>query len=236
MLPDLPNVILTVNDDSNVRATIGRVLARDGHYHVLEAPDGQTALRMAREYRPDVIILDAALADMSSLDLCERLRGMPWVGDTPILFLSLQPTPQQIAQALDSGGDSVMPHPSIHRELPARVRALLRRAPARAHGWPVTLSLCRGSSRAGVNGCTVELTRTEFDLLDFLCRDPYQTRRTSELLEAVWGYARGQGDPALVRNHVRNLRRKIEDDAERPRILVAHPGRGYAVHARVVLR
>jgi DNA-binding response OmpR family regulator len=234
MLPELPNIILTVNDDSDVRETIGRVLQRAGCYHVLQAADGPSALRMAREHRPDVIILDAALADTNSFELCQQLRGMPWVGDTPILFLSGQPTPQQIALALDHGGDSVMPRPSIHRELPARVRALLRRAPMRGQGWPATVFLCPTSGRAGVNGAAVELTRTEFDLLDYLCRGPYQTCRTVDLLEAVWGYARGQGDGALVRNHVRNLRRKIEDDPEHPRILVSHPGRGYAIHARVV--
>lgn len=234
MLPDLSNIILTVNDDSAEREAIGRVLQRAGAYRVLEAADGQTALRLAREYRPDVIILDAALHDMNSVDLCERLRKLPWVGDTPILFLSGQPTPEQIARALDSGGDSFMPNPHIHQELPARIRALLRRTPARGPTWPVTLSLCPGSSRAGVNGYSVTLTRTEFDLLDYLCRDPYQTYRTGELLEAVWGYPRGQGDGALVRNHVRNLRRKIEEDPEHPRILVSHPRRGYAVHARVV--
>lgn len=227
------NLILTVDADSAVRGTIGRALRREGAYDVIEAQDGQTALQLAHRYRPDVVILDVALADMDGKALCAQLRRMPWVDDTAILFLSMQHNAHEIAQALDSGGDSYMHKQSVNRELVARVRALLRRAPARSRHRPVTVSLCVATRHARINGCSIDLTPTEFKLLEYLGSTPYQPCPTSQLLQGVWGCPAEQDKAVLVRNHIRNLRSKVEGAPNRPTVVVSRHGRGYALHARV---
>jgi len=178
-----------------------------------------------------VIILDTSLSDMNALELCAHLRTMPFVDDTPILFLSINPSAQYAAQALDRGGDDYLRKPFATQELNARVRALLRRSPGR---HPVaSLHLEPELWEVQVNGRPVALTPTEFALLDYLCRHPHQHHTARRLLETVWEYHPGGGDTALVRNHIRNLRRKIEDDPDHPTIIVSTHGRGYHVHAHL---
>lgn len=227
------NLILAVDSDSEVRQTIGRALEREGH-HVIEAADAETALRLAREHRPDVIILATALSDMNGLELCTHLRNLPYVDHTPILFVSAWPGAQGAAEALNCGGDDYLRRPFATRELSARVRALLRRSPGRQSNGVFTLHLLPDSFSVIVNGRHVELTPTEFSLLDYLCRHPDQYHAAQDLLQNVWHYPPGTGDTALVRNHIRNLRRKVEPDPDRPAIILAQHGRGYTIHACIV--
>ena len=227
--------ILAVDDDPDVRATIKRVLERDLH-HIIEAPDGQSALRLAREHRPDVIILDVSLPDINGFELCTMLRGMPFVNDTPILFLSVHQNAQAVARALDCGGDDYMRKPFATRELTARVRALLRRTAPRAPGKIAVLQFVPDKTAVIVDGRTVTLTPTEFALLKYLCEHPDEHHSATTLLENLWKYPPKGGDTALVRNHIRNLRRKIEPDPEHPAIIVSAHGRGYAIGATVDYR
>ncbi len=230
--PKHSRTILAVDDDPDVRATIGRALKRDGH-HVIEAEDAQAALRLAQEHHPDVIILDIALAGMNGFELCSHLRAMPFVNHTPILFLSVYQSAQHVAKALDCGGDDYLRKPFAPRELNARVRALLRRSITRSIS---VATLCLYPERHGVmvNGNYVALTPTEYTLLEFLCHHPDEHHSATSLLEELWQYPTGGGDTALVRNHIRNLRRKIENDPDHPAIIVSLHGRGYAVRARLV--
>lgn len=226
-----PNTILTVHGDSIARKVIGRTLAREGHT-ILEAADGQTAVRLASSHRPDMIILDATLPDMNGLELCATLRALPYVSHAPILFVSERHSAYYVAQALDSGGDDFLYRPFASRELKARVRALLRRAERQGkdRSQPV-LRLDASAQRVQVNERSVQLTATEYQLLAHLCQRPRQHHRAHDLLAAVWGYPSNQGDTALVRNHIRNLRRKIETDPDHPRIILALHGRGYTINA-----
>lgn len=228
-----PNTILTVHSDSTARKVIGRALAREGHA-VIEAADGQTAVRLARVHRPDIIILDAALPDMNGLELCAYLRTLPYVTHTPILFVSDRLGAHNVAQALDSGGDDYLRLPFTSRELKARVRALLRRAErqGRLTAQPA-LRLDASTRCVQIDDRCIQLTATEYQLLEYLCQLPLRHHSAHELLQALWGYPPHSGDTALVRNHIRNLRRKIESDPEHPRLLVSLHGRGYLIHASV---
>jgi DNA-binding response OmpR family regulator len=227
-----PITVLAVDDDSDVRATIGRALKQDGHA-VIEAEDAEAALRLAQEHHPDLIILDISLTDMNGYDLCSQLRSMPFVDQTPILFVSVHQTAQSIAQALDAGGDDYLRKPFAARELNARVRALLRRSTSKQAFAFTVLHLDPETCTVLVNKKRVILTPTEYNLLRYLCegQDDYHT--PADLLENLWHYAPGTGDTALVRNHIRNLRRKLEADPDHPAIIVSLHGRGYGINARI---
>jgi two-component system OmpR family response regulator len=225
--------VLAVDDDSEVRATIGRALKTDGHC-VLEAEDAQEALRLAQEYRPDLIILDIMLADMSGFDLCSHLRSMPFVNRTPILFLSVHQSAQYVARALDCGGDDYLRKPFAARELKARVRALLRRSASGHNDNLPVLRLHPESHSVFVNEQHIVLTPTEYVLLDHLCHHQTDHHTSNSLLETLWHYPPGDGDTALIRNHIRNLRRKIEEHPNRPAIIVSLHGRGYTIKAHIV--
>lgn len=227
--------VLAIDNDPDVRTTIGQVLKQDG-YSVLEAENAQAALRLAQEHRPDLIILDILLRDSNGFDLCSRLRRMPFVESAPILFVSMQHDAQDIARALDSGGDDYLRKPFAARELSARVRALLRRSATHQMVTGTTLHLDASRHTVHVNDREVILTPTEFDLLKHLCTHRTEHHTAPRLLETIWQYPPGTGDTALVRNHIRNLRRKIETDPDHPAIIVSLHGRGYMVNAYVVHR
>jgi DNA-binding response OmpR family regulator len=225
--------ILAVDPDSKVREVVSQVLTQEGH-RVIEADSAQVALELAREHRPDIVILDVMLPDMSGFDLCSYLRTMPYVDHTSILFLSAYQGAQYAARALDCGGDDYLRKPFVVRELNARVRALLRRSSSKQSGLPTVLHIDAERRCVGVNSRMVPLTPTEFQLLDHLCRHQDQYHTAPGLLQALWQYPLGSGDTALVRNHIRNLRRKIEADPNHPTVITSLHGRGYAVNARVV--
>ncbi len=226
------NTVLTIDSDPESRASIGRAMAFEG-FDVIEAADARSALRLARTHHPDVIILDTALADMNGLDLCGSLRSIPLVDQTPILCLSIQRGAHFAAEALDRGADDFLRKPFATRELRARVRALMRRATRRRSGTVKILHLDPTRYTVRIDSRRVELTPTEFSLLQFLCDHHNEHHTAQSLLERLWEYPPGGGDKALVRNHIRNLRRKIEENPERPIVIVSQHGRGYVVNARL---
>jgi two-component system KDP operon response regulator KdpE len=175
------------------------------------------------------VILDLGLPDMSGLEVCRQLRG--WYA-APIIVLSARHSDQEKVALLDAGADDYVTKPFSTVELQARVRVQLRRAretPLNSSGEPIEveglrIDLVKPSLTRGAD--VVHLTRTEWDLLRALLKHAGRTLTHRQLFSAVWGNAYGDAQQHL-RVHVRNLRRKIETDPVRPRLIVTEPGVGY---------
>lgn len=222
--------ILLVDDDASLLQMLTHIMEGEG-YTVVKAQSGLEALRIAQYEKPDLCILDVSMPQMDGVMLCRTIRTIQDLDDVPILFLTAQNSTYTVADALEAGGDDYIRKPFAVRELTARVRAHLRRAKQES-GLP-TLQIMTKTFQVFVNQREVSLTRIEFVMLQFLAQKPGSWYTTQQLLEKVWEYPMGVGDAALVRNHVRNVRRKLEDNPEKPAIIQSRPGRGYALRANV---
>ncbi|GAB4554779.1 MAG: response regulator transcription factor [Anaerolineae bacterium] len=209
--------ILTVDDEADVLGTLSRALTREGH-EIEQALSAQEALTKLSRRIPNLLILDITMPGMDGLTLCQHLRADVRYNELPILFLTAHTQTEDVVAGLDAGGDDYVTKPFELAELTARVRALLRRN-LRGETEEATLEL--GGVRldsltyqATVDGNVVQLTSTEHKLLRFLMEHPDQTLSPRKLLEGVWEYPPGAGDPDLVRAHIRNLRVKLGKDRE----------------------
>ncbi len=221
--------ILLTSSDSAIQDMV-QLAVSDVHALTI-AGTGADIRQTIHDHSPDLIIIDSTVPNHDSINLCRQLRSTPRFVSTPILIIVNTRTAQEVAQLLDAGGDDCLRKPFIANELAARVRALLRRAERSIRRASLVLNPSTRSIQIGSR--SVELTPTEYDLLDTLCQNPGQHISVPTLLERVWHYPSGTGDPALVRNHVRNLRRKLESDPDRPRIVTCYQGRGYAISAEI---
>lgn len=225
--------ILIVEDDLETLSSMEQYLGREG-YTVLKTLSAREALTISEESNPDLYVINTYLpSGMDGLMLCRKLRSNPRTANAPIIFLTDQGTRHAVTDALDAGGDDYIKKPFALRELSARVRAHLRRVNGGINDGTPTLRIIPDTLTVYVNERKVVLTQVEFELLKFLCHSPQQLHSTENLLMDVWQYPRGSGDAALVRNHIRNLRRKLEDDPERPAIIQSRHGRGYGIKARI---
>lgn len=225
--------ILIVENDAEVLGAIEQMIQREG-YEVWTARSAQAALDFIEEDAPDLCVINAVLPGIDGVALCRKLRSHSNTAGISIMVLTDRDSPYSVADVLNAGGDDSMRKPFAQRELAARIRAQLRRMGQGASGSDVpVLRLNSATSAVFVNEREVMLTQVEFDLLHYLCSAPNTMHTTSDLLTYVWQYPRGTGDAALVRNHVRNLRRKLETDPERPAIIQSRHGRGYVVRAKV---
>jgi DNA-binding response OmpR family regulator len=225
--------ILIVENDAEVLGAIELMIQREG-YEVWTARSAQAALNYIEEETPDLCVINAVLPGIDGVALCRKLRSHTNTASISIMVLNDNDSPYTIADVLNAGGDDSMRKPFAQRELAARIRAQLRRqGHSSSSGEMPVLRLNSATSAVFVNEREVMLTQVEFDLLNYLCSAPNIMHTTSDLLTFVWQYPRGTGDAALVRNHVRNLRRKLEDDPERPAIIQSRHGRGYVVRAKV---
>lgn len=226
--------ILIVDDDAQMLDMVELVLSREGH-QVRRAFTALQALETVKNETTDLVIVDVMLPDLDGFTLCKALRSTPETAELPILFLTAQQAPGSLVEALTSGADDFIRKPFQPRELAARVRAHLRRANKGIDPDQAVIRILPGQFRVYVGDREVNLTRVEFDLLRYLCRRPHELHSTEELLANVWQYPDGVGDSALVRNHIHNLRHKIEVDPERPMILQSRHGRGYMVKAQALV-
>jgi two-component system, OmpR family, response regulator MprA len=214
--------ILVVDDEPSVRDALDRALRMDG-YRVQLASDGTEALDALAHTPPDAIVLDVLMPEPNGLEVCRRLRA---AGDrTPVLMLTARDTVPDRVKGLDAGADDYLVKPFALEELGARLRALLRRHnPVGEKLHHADLELDAAGHTVTRGGRNVELTRTEFLLLELLLRHPRQVLTRTQIFEQVWGYDFGPSSNSLE-VYVGYLRRKLGD----PRVIQTVRGVGYVL-------
>ncbi|HZP27871.1 MAG TPA: response regulator transcription factor [Acidimicrobiia bacterium] len=218
--------ILVVEDDAPLRRALRTSLrARDLEVH--ESTNGEDALVLAADRRPDLVLLDLGLPGIDGIETLGRLRAF---SDVPVIVLTARDRAADKVAALDAGADDYVTKPFDADELLARVRAALRRSPQTGSGPSVVqcdgLEIDLVQRRVRLDGTPVHLTRTELALLEVLVRNPGKLLAHDYLLRQVWGQGYG-GQSNYLRVYVRQLRRKLGDDATNPRLILTEPGIGY---------
>ncbi len=225
--------ILIADDDPHIIALVERTLGRSGH-QVATARTGSEAMERLQRTPPDLAILDIVMPALSGIDICRRMRMNPSLASVPILFLTMKDAIQDKIAGFEAGCDDYLTKPFNVMELELRARALLRHKikPPPSDMLDVgAVRVDRDSGTATVDGRAVELTPVEFELLYYLTAHVDEVLPTERLLQDVWGYPPGTGNPSLVRMHVLNLRRKIEPHPDRPILLRTVPRHGYVLQA-----
>lgn len=227
--------LLITDDDLTMMQMISRVLEDEG-YAVDLATDSREVMQEISMKRYDLYVLGISLVDGSQagLTLCQNLRRIASTSQKPIIFLAENHEREEAVKSLEIGGDDYLYKPFAIRELSARIRAHLRRASLSEDALSeARLYINPASYQVFVDGEEVFLTRIEFSLLHYMVRSDKQWYSPRDLLAGVWQYPKGTGDTALVRNHIRNLRRKLEIRPHHTNIIDTRHGRGYTVRARV---
>lgn len=230
--------LLLVEDELEIRTMLKLSLEDEG-YVVHEAADGASGLAAFHQYRPDLVLLDLRLPDRRGLDVCRDIRLASTV---PIIIVTAQADTHDLVAGLEAGADDYVTKPVVPKALAARIRALLRRVAmaepaAGAPGSPGAgtapptirfgpLELREAEAVVIRRGEQLELTKTEFRLLCELAAQPNIVLSRDQLLERVWGYDY-LGDTRLVDAHVHRLRNKVEDDPQRPTLILTVRGIGY---------
>ncbi len=218
--------ILIVDDEKRLRDMLRVYLEQEG-FRVLEAPDGQQALHVVRERKPDLVLLDMMMPVMNGR---EFFRAHSRASDIPVIFLTARVDDHDKVIGLELGADDYITKPFNLRELVARVRAVLRRT-RRLLAEPEILraadiELDRAAFEVRVGAKPVELTRSEFQLLAALMAYPGRVFSRLDLLDAVSGDA-FEGYERTIDVHIKNLRNKIEPDSKHPRYVETVYGVGY---------
>jgi len=219
--------ILVVDDEAAIRRYL-RIALNTEEFSVHEAEDGYTALASAVAVRPDLIILDLGLPDMDGVEVLRRIRE--W-SDVPVIILSVRDREDDKIKALDTGADDYLTKPFGTGELLARIRASMRRS---RHAAPepvyriddLVVDLAR--RRVIIREKEIQLTPTEYELLHLLVVQEGKVLTHRQILQRIWGTAYLE-QPNILRVTMSNLRRKIEEDASRPRYILTELGVGYRV-------
>ncbi|MCE3555881.1 response regulator transcription factor [Pseudonocardia sp. RS11V-5] len=223
-----PVRVLVVDDEATLSDLLSMALRYEG-WEVRSAGDGLTAVRTARDFKPDAVVLDIMLPDLDGLEVLRRLRADS--PEVPVLFLTAKDAVEDRVAGLTAGGDDYVTKPFSLEELVARLRGLLRRAgmTAARQGSELVvgdLVLDEDSHEVRRGETDVELTATEFELLRFLMRNPRRVLSKAQILDRVWHYDFG-GQSNVVELYVSYLRKKI--DAGRAPMIHTVRGAGYVL-------
>ena len=220
----MSNRVLVVDDDTALAEMLGIVLRAEG-FEPIFCADGDQALAVFRESKPDIVLLDVMLPGRDGVEVCRSIRAESGV---PIVMLTARTDTVDVVAGLENGADDYIQKPFKPKELVARLRARLR-----PPSQPLVEQLSIGDLEIDITGHvvrrgeeTIALTPLEFDLLTCLARRPWQVFTREMLLQEVWGY-RHAADTRLVNVHVQRLRSKVERDADHPEIVVTVRGVGY---------
>jgi len=223
--------ILIVEDEPDIRKLVQYNLAQE-HFKVLEAEDGEQALKIVQRDKPNLLILDLMLPGLSGIELCRILRDRSDTAKLPILMLTAKAGETDRVLGLEMGADDYLTKPFSPRELVARVRAILRRAASAAETESLPaydrggLKIDFTTYEVFARGKSIKLTLKEFELLRFLVQNPNRVLSRDQLLDRVWG---GETfvTPRTVDVHIRRLRKAIEKDDSHPRWILTLRGVGY---------
>ncbi len=218
--------VLVVDDELKITRLLRDYLQQAG-FSVLTAADGPSALTVARRDQPDMIVLDLGLPGLDGLDVTRALRT---TSDVPIIMLTARADESDRIVGLELGADDYLVKPFSPKELVARVRAVLRRVDASVEAPEVVrvagLTIDTAKRSVAVDGRSVDLTPTEYDLLLHFARSPGRVFTRSQLLDAIHGVAFESYERAIDA-HIKNLRRKLEADPASPKYLLTVYGVGY---------
>jgi two-component system, OmpR family, response regulator MtrA len=217
--------ILIIDDDASLAEMLQLVLRQEG-FETTWCASGDAALEVFRSTQFDLVLLDLMLPGLDGVAVCRRIRADSGV---PIVMLTAKSDTGDVVDGLEAGADDYIPKPFKPRELVARIWTRLRRPPAESETdmirvGDVTIDVSAHEVKRGSD--PIALTPLEFDLLLALARRPHQVFTREKLLEQVWGY-RHAADTRLVNVHIQRLRSKIEQDPERPELVLTVRGIGY---------
>ncbi len=223
--------ILVVEDEPDIRKLVQYNLTQE-RFSVLEAEDGEQALKLLQRERPNLVILDLMLPGVSGLELCRLLKQRSETAKLPILMLTAKAGEADRIVGLEMGADDYLAKPFSPREMVARVRAILRRSEAKP-ATETAPAFDKGSLKIDfstyevfVRGKPVKLTLKEFELLRFMVLNPSRVLNRDQLLDRVWG---GETfvTPRTVDVHIRRLRKAVEKDDRNPKWILTVRGVGY---------
>ena len=220
--------ILVVDDEKKIVEIIKAYLEKDG-YQVIAALDGKTVLELAFQQSPDLIILDLMLPEISGWDVCRSIRKK---SEVPIIMLTARDEVTDKIIGLEMGADDYVTKPFDPKELISRVRTILRRTESKVISRDIIqigeLSIDPAKRKVRRDNQVIELTPNEFELLRVMAENPGRVYSRMQLLDLVQGEAY-EGYERTIDSHIKNLRKKIEPDPERPRYIITVYGVGYKV-------
>jgi two-component system, OmpR family, KDP operon response regulator KdpE len=225
---NLPETILVIDDEVQIRRLLEITLSSNG-FKISEAGTGKEGLIAVATYNPALVILDLGLPDMNGIEILKKIRE--W-NQKPIIILSVKNSEEDIINALDHGANDFLTKPFRTGELLARIRAALRlRAgseidPNLTFG-NLTIDLVNHVARK--NEDILKLTSTEFSLLSLLAKNSGRVLTHQTILKEIWGFGY-IGQTQILRVFVAQLRKKIEDDPAKPKLLITESGIGYRFH------
>jgi DNA-binding response OmpR family regulator len=219
--------IMLIEDDADLFALLKYNLEKEG-FAMVGTQTGRGAIDLCRKERPDLILLDIMLPDSDGLDICKGIRSHPELAHIPVIFLTARASEADRIVGLELGANDYIVKPFFIRELIARVKIQFRPQPAPQRTLRSgTLELDRSSCRVRLGGEDIQLTATEFRLLEFLMARPGVVFSREQLLDSVWGHDRAVTD-RTVDVYILRLRQKIESDPTSPAMIRSVRGFGYS--------